>query len=190
MSSSSHNGHTGDARIPIEFVSLLEGCLASSRSPIHQWLKQCFQEEDDRKEVLAMALERAWKHFRSHYPEARLQSKEGFEPWLMVIVQHCARDYLRQQKAKGTRRKGRERFDEAMHTGAGAGAEISVEQGIDIAIMLDSLSGKGREVLWLHLQGFSYKEIADRIGSTEGAVQRRVSRAKAELRGRFPNREG
>ena len=189
MSFSSQNGYAGDARIPIEFESLLEGCLTYSRSPIVQWLER-LPENDERKEVLAMALERAWKHFRSHYPEARLQSKEGFEPWLMVIVQHCARDYLRQQKAKGTRRKGREKFDEAMHTGAGAGADISVEQGIDIAIMLDSLSEKDREVLRLHLQGFSYKEIADRIGSTEGAVQRRVSRAKAELRGRFPNREG
>ena len=119
-----------------------------------------------------------------------LRDQEKFKVWLSGIVRSRAIDALRRRKASPTTNftqafpEGEEDASDAAPAIAGpedAYARREVAEKILEAVR--SLSEEDRVVVTLkHMEGLSYKEIADITSSTVGAVESRLFRARKELR--------
>lgn len=105
-----------------------------------------------------------------------------FETWIYRIVRNVCIDHLR----KVSRRNAREESDdEKLDRAAGPPGDeavgdlrITLEQAIERAL-------EPREALAVRLiyfEGFTYREVADRFGTTVGAMSGMVYRAMAKLR--------
>jgi RNA polymerase sigma-70 factor (ECF subfamily) len=71
------------------------------------------------------------------------------------------------------------------------GTARSVEQRMDVAAVLRTMSTPYREILVLReVRGLSYEEIAQVLGVPRGTVESRLSRARADFRTRFGERDG
>ena len=53
--------------------------------------------------------------------------------------------------------------------------------------MIDSLDDDDRKIVTLHLEGYNYDEIADKINISKGAVAMRLSRIKKKLKNMYKN---
>ena len=114
------------------------------------------------------ACTRAWVSWTS------LRDPGGAKAWLMTIVRNeCARGF--------SRNKGDTCLDDVEE--AQLPAIPSFEAGIETAQMVAQLPVTYREPLLLQvLGGFSCAEIATMIGTSEGAVMTRLTRARQALR--------
>jgi RNA polymerase sigma-70 factor (ECF subfamily) len=112
---------------------------------------------------------------------------DRFGPWLMQIVRNRARDHLR------TRARPMLSIDGmAIETGApspAADAERGDATGRLLAAMRE-LPEERREVLLLHdLEGWTHREIAERMGLPPGTVRSHLHHARQRIRTLLPELE-
>mgnify|MGYP001234658579 CR=1 FL=1 len=129
------------------------------------WLcRDRFVAEDLVQETFA----RAWKNW------ARLEDLAAVKPWLIAI--------LRNEHARLYERKRLDYTDDDpqeldLPSAVQAGAHLELEQ------LVETLPETYREPLVLQvLGGYECKEIAGMLGTTEGAVMTRLTRARQALR--------
>ncbi len=106
------------------------------------------------------------------------------EPWLWAIARNAVVDSQR----RGARRSGREEpLGEDGAQSDGAATTASPESGTvqrELEHALSQLPASQREaVTWLHVEGLTVSEAAQRAGTTRGALKARVHRAYQALRG-------
>jgi len=123
------------------------------------------------EDLVQEAFVRAWKSW------AELRDPARVKAWLFTI--------LRNERARGFARK-------QVETASGETDESelppvpSFEAGLEIAQMVDMLPEAYREPLLLQvLGGYSCAEIAEIIGTSEGAVMTRLTRARQAFRQRY-----
>ncbi len=141
----------------------------------------------DAEDVVQDAYIRAFRAFGS--------CKGDIKPWLLAIVRNVAYRWLSDRKRRSnviSIEEGltpRERASQALVASDEPSAETLLIAAEDRALVLDALaelSPAFREVLILReIEELSYAEIAIVIGSPTGTVMSRLSRARAELKGRF-----
>jgi RNA polymerase sigma-70 factor (ECF subfamily) len=114
------------------------------------------------------------------------QGNASLATWLSGILVNRIRKLRRYQQSR------RARPLDAVEQPLPAGDSVSrcattqVEQRIDVATMLDSLSSEYREVIVLReLQQMSYAEMASVLGVPERTAETRLTRARRMLRERF-----
>lgn len=108
----------------------------------------------------------------------RASYKNGkFSAWIYTIARNIFSDHYQKQKNKDQRLEDQlYKIEEINHT---QGIETSEE----LNRALDQLSTSDRELIIMNrYQGIKYQEMAEIVGSTEGAVKTKVHRAIQKLK--------
>lgn len=112
--------------------------------------------------------------------EGRFDARAGFAPWLRRIVVNTAVDALR---ARARAPRPSEESAE-LRADSAASAETALALA-ELGDWLSELPAEQRVALILKaIEGYSSREIAEIMGSSEGAVEQRLVRARAALRER------
>jgi RNA polymerase sigma factor (sigma-70 family) len=139
-----------------------------------RWL---LRNEDDARDVVQEAYLRAFKSFGGFH------GSNG-RPWLLTIVRNTAYNLIKKNQTAGLTTS----FDEEQHvldreSISPATALEHDEESKLIRQAMERLPDEFREVLVLrHLEGLSYKEIADVAHLAPGTVMSRLARARSKLR--------
>ena len=125
----------------------------------------------DLKDKYQEVVYQLWKYypqFDRRYPEP---------PWVYAV----ARNAMLMLKRKNNIEY--DTLSDDMDVGGDAANE-PVEQ---LWQMIDSLDDDDRKIVTLHLEGYNYDEIADKINISKGAVAMRLSRIKKKLKNMYKN---
>jgi RNA polymerase sigma-70 factor, ECF subfamily len=143
----------------------------------HNLAKWLLRNEQDAQDVVQEAYLRAFKSF------AGFHGSNG-RAWLLAIVRNTAYTLLKKNRAVDLNTT----FNEEIH---GSGQQsvsptTIIENNEDAALIkvaMDKLPAEFREILVLrHLEGLSYKEIADIAQLAFGTVMSRLARARGKLK--------
>jgi RNA polymerase sigma-70 factor (ECF subfamily) len=143
----------------------------------HNLARWLLRNEQDAQDVVQEAYLRAFKSF------AGFHGSNG-RAWLLTIVRHTSYTLLKKNHVVDLPTT----FDEEIH---GSGQEpvspaTILEHSEDAKLIkeaMDELPAEFREILVLrHLEGLSYKEIADIAQLAPGTVMSRLSRARGKLK--------
>src|SRR5579864_4776295 len=126
--------------------------------------------QQDMEDVAASAWQRAWEALPT------LQDRSSFKSWLTTIAKHEAIDHVRKKNRK---QEDRNEEDE------GPVDPINIEEEVAIAIAfeeameaaLERMRPEQRKCFHYHLQGWTIKAIAKRLGLTKGTVGTYISNA-------------
>jgi len=143
----------------------------------HNLAKWLLRNEQDVQDVVQEAFLRAFKSFGGFH------GSNG-RAWLLTIVRNTSYTLLKKNHAVDLTTT----FDEEIH---GSGQEpvspaTILEHSEDAELLkeaMDELPAEFREILVLrHLEGLSYKEIADIAQLAPGTVMSRLARARGKLK--------
>jgi RNA polymerase sigma-70 factor (ECF subfamily) len=143
--------------------------------PLTRWLRghaRDAAEAEDLVQETFLQIHRARHTYDPSYPLA---------PWAYAIARHV---WLMHRRAKSRRPQSTDTLDVA-ETPVRGDAEAYAER----AEMRDALAGmpeaRRKPVVWHHVFGLSFREIAARLGIRESAAKLRSSRGMADLRARL-----
>ncbi len=145
---------------------------------IHKIARLYFDDPTEREDVFQDILLNAWRSYDSFAGES------SFSTWLYKVALNTALFRLR------TRRAARRKLDmlpEARASILGTAARDDAVLGLRRAIGV--LGDLEKSVILLHLEGKSYREIAEITGSTEGHVGVKLNRIKQKLKTRLAPQE-
>ena len=126
------------------------------------------------------ALQEAYLKAYRGLVEGRFDGRAQFGTWLRRIVVNTAIDAMR-ARARAPR-PSEEAGDQMTDAGASAETALSLRELSD---WLDALPPDQRATLVLKaIEGHTSAEVAELLGCSEGAVEQRLVRARATLRGR------
>jgi RNA polymerase sigma-70 factor (ECF subfamily) len=143
----------------------------------HNLAKWLLRNEEDAKDVVQEAYLRAFKSFGGFH------GSNG-RAWLLTIVRNTSYTLLKKNRAVDLTTT----FDEEIHTSGHESVSPAtiLEHGEDAELIteaMNELPAESREILVLrHLEGLSYKEIADIAQIPPGTVMSRLARARAKLK--------
>jgi len=142
----------------------------------HNLARWLLRNETDAQDVVQEAYLRALRSFHGfHGADGRA--------WLLKIVRNTAYTWLRKNRAPDL-----VTFDEELHVSGcgGPNPAVLLEQTEDknaVREAMEDLAVEFREILVLrHLEGLSYKEIADIAQIPPGTVMSRLARARIRLK--------
>src|SRR5437867_7926457 len=143
----------------------------------HNLAKWLLRNEQDAQDVVQEAYLRAFRSFGGfHGTKGRA--------WLLTIVRNTSYTLLKKNRAVDLTTP----FDEEIHASGHESVSPAtiLEQSEDAELVrhaMDQLPTEFREILALrHLEGLSYKEIADIAQLAPGTVMSRLARARARLK--------
>ncbi len=137
------------------------------------------------EEAAQEAFLRAYEYLRSYQPGRK------FANWLLSITSHYCIDQLRKRRLKTLSLEG-SLPPEAFHSGQPTPEQVVDQQEQEMLVqeMLARLSPDYRAVVALrYWYEFSYREIAETLGISEGAVKSRLFRARSMLAQMWQERE-
>ncbi|PYK35337.1 MAG: RNA polymerase subunit sigma [Verrucomicrobia bacterium] len=143
----------------------------------HNLAKWLLRNEQDAQDVVQEAYLRAFKSFGGFH------GSNG-RAWLLTIVRNTSYTLLKKNRALDLTTT----FDEEIHAigHQSASPAAILEHAEDAELIrkaMDELPAEFREILTLrHLEGLSYKEIADIAQIRPGTVMSRLARARAKLK--------
>ncbi|HEU4679109.1 MAG TPA: sigma-70 family RNA polymerase sigma factor [Terrimicrobiaceae bacterium] len=175
----------GEARVSQERELASFGALMLPHlDAAHNLARWLLRSEEDAQDVVQEAYLRAFKSFHGFH------GSDG-RAWLLKIVRNTAYTWLRKNRTVDFAV-----FDEEIHTVDcdAANPAVTLERSEDaeaIREAMEELALEFREILVLrHLEGLSYKEIADIAQIPPGTVMSRLARARAQLKQRLADRIG
>jgi RNA polymerase sigma factor (sigma-70 family) len=157
-------------------LASFEALMLPHLDAAHNLARWLLRNEDDAQDIVQEAYLRALKAFHGFH------GSDG-RAWLLKIVRNTAYTWLRRNRAVELTT-----FDEEIHTSGGDAANPAVtlekiEDAQAIRDAMEDLAVEFREILVLrHLEGLSYKEIADIAQIPPGTVMSRLARARARLK--------
>lgn len=131
--------------------------------------------EADAEDIVQETFVAAFRHLRSFRAEASVKT------WLTrIVVKQAAKCHRWRKRHRTLPIEAAEGINEDKnHSGYS-------EQRLEAMEMLNSLPAKFREIIVLReLEGYSYDEIADILGTPRGTVESRLFRARKILKDRF-----
>jgi RNA polymerase sigma factor (sigma-70 family) len=155
-------------------VDAFETLFRMHQRAVQGWVLRIVREPGAAEDV---TIEAFW---RMHQARARFDPDRGFEPWARRIATHAALDWLRRQKPESSMSPALwETVPSPPESDPGISAEIRNKTVQAFA----RLPAKLRiTALLAVVEERSYKEIADALGISAGAVKLRVFRALRLLR--------
>lgn len=164
-------------------LASFEALMLPHLDAAHNLARWLLRSEEDAQDVVQEAYLRAFKSFHGFH------GSDG-RAWLLKIVRNTAYTWLRKNRTVDFAP-----FDEEMHPdGDAANPVVTLERGEDAAAIrkaMEELAVEFREILVLrHLEGLSYKEIADLAQIPPGTVMSRLARARGQLKQRLADRIG
>ncbi|MBK6513848.1 MAG: RNA polymerase sigma factor [Polyangiaceae bacterium] len=115
--------------------------------------------------------------------DGRYDGRAKLETWLYRIVANACIDQLRKRKPRGEESEIEAKFDGLVS----AEARVALRE---LDAMLATLSPQDRAAIVLvHVEGMTVREAAETLGTTEGAMEQRLLRARAALRKKGDDQE-
>ena len=157
-------------------LASFEALMLPHLDAAHNLARWLVRNEDDAQDIVQEAYLRALKAFHGFH------GSDG-RAWLLKIVRNTAYTWLRRNRAVELTT-----FDEEIHTSGGDAANPAVtlekiEDAQAVRDAMEDLAVEFREILVLrHLEGLSYKEIAEIAQIPPGTVMSRLARARARLK--------
>ncbi len=157
-------------------LASFEALMLPHLDAVHNLARWLVRNEDDAQDIVQEACLRALKFFQGFH------GSDG-RAWLLKIVRNTAYTWIRKHRAVELAT-----FDEEIHTSGcdAANPAVTLEQTEDaeaIRAAMEDLPMEFREILVLrHLEGLSYKEIAEIAQIPPGTVMSRLARARARLK--------
>lgn len=109
------------------------------------------------------------------------KEEERLKNYLLTSVKNCCIDLWRKRKYPEYIE-----FTESIDCPEYRSYQLEkMELSIDLEVVLSLLTPKQQLAIRLMLEGFRYKEIADMLGATEGAVKNLIYRSKVTLKQHF-----
>ena len=158
-------------------VASFETLMLPHLDAAYNLAKWLLRNEDDARDVVQEAYLRAFKSFGGFH------GSNG-RPWLLTIVRNTAYNLIKKNQTANLTTS----FDEEQHvldreSSSPATALEQDEESKLVRQAMERLPDEFREVLVLrHLEGLSYKEIADVAHLAPGTVMSRLARARSKLR--------
>ena len=158
-------------------LASFEETMLPHMDAVHNLAKWLLRNEEDAQDVVQEAYLRAFKSFSGFH------GSNG-RGWLLTIVRNTSYTLLKKNRAVDLTTT----FVEEVHTAGQESVSPATilehsENAELIKEAMDELPVQFREILVLrHLEGLSYKEIADIAQIPPGTVMSRLSRARAELK--------
>lgn len=151
------------------FDALYAGLVPAVRRYLRRTTRDADRVDDLVQEIF-LQIHRARHTYDADYPPM---------PWVLAIARHV---WLMHVRAAGRRPQSTDLVDAAT-LGMRAEADAYADRA-DVRAALATLpAGRRRPLIWHHVLGVSFREIAHRLGIREDAAKLRSSRAMAELRG-------
>jgi len=160
-----------------EDLMSFEALMLPHLDAAHNLAKWLLRNEQDAQDVVQEAYLRAFKSFGGFH------GSNG-RAWLLTIVRNTSYTLLKKNRALDLTTT----FDEEIHAigHQSASPAAILEHAEDAELIrkaMDELPAEFREILTLrHLEGLSYKEIADIAQIPPGTVMSRLARARAKLK--------
>jgi len=170
-------GHQEQEAAQGEEVASFETLMLPHLDAAYNLAKWLLRNEDDARDVVQEAYLRAFKSFGGFH------GSNG-RPWLLTIVRNTAYNLIKKNQTASLTIS----FDEEQHVldRESTSPATVVEQDEESKLVrqaMERLPDEFREVLVLrHLEGLSYKEIADVAHLAPGTVMSRLARARSKLR--------
>jgi RNA polymerase sigma-70 factor (ECF subfamily) len=170
-------GHQEQEAAQEEEVASFETLMLPHLDAAYNLAKWLLRNEDDARDVVQEAYLRAFKSFGGFH------GSNG-RPWLLTIVRNTAYNLIKKNQTASLTTS----FDEEQHvldreSISPATALEHDEESMLVRQAMERLPDEFREVLVLrHLEGLSYKEIADVAHLAPGTVMSRLARARSKLR--------
>ncbi len=153
------------------------GIVEHTQSRLYRLASRLMGNTADAEDVLQEAYVKAF----SALQESRFDGRSSVQTWLYRIVTNTAIDATRRRKLRPVAASD----DEATEGQAQFDTHISTEARLalkELSAWLDDLSAEQRAVVILRtVEGFSTTETAELLGCSEGAVEQRLIRARANL---------
>lgn len=166
-----------ESRLQNEDLRSFEAVMMPHLDAAHNLARWLLRNEQDAQDVVQEAYLRAFKSFGG------FRGSNG-RAWLLTIVRNTSYTLLKKNKAVDLTTT----FDEEIHASGHESVSPAtiLEHSENAALIreaMDELPVEFREILTLrHLEGLSYKEIADVAQIPPGTVMSRLARARAELK--------
>ena len=152
-------------------ASAIAGLTAEWNHPI---------QDADRKEIIAIAVSKAWAHRDSFNPR-----KASFRTWIGRIARNCLVDYF---KKADRRVEGVDDFDSRTGTTKAPDILMMEDEGMNaVAHAIEALPEGYREIIALLSDGKRPREIAKILNCSANAVSIRCFRARKALREKLSN---
>jgi len=170
-------GHQEQEAAQEEEVASFETLMLPHLDAAYNLARWLLRNEDDARDVVQEAYLRAFKSFGGFH------GSNG-RPWLLTIVRNTAYNLIKKNQTASLTTS----FDEEQHvldreSISPATALEHDEESKLVRQAMERLPDEFREVLVLrHLEGLSYKEIADVAHLAPGTVMSRLARARSKLR--------
>src|SRR5437667_9307032 len=170
---------------PREDLLSFEALMLPHLDAAHNLAKWLLRNDEDAQDVVQEAYLRAFKSFGG------FRGSNG-RAWLLTIVRNTSYTLLKKNKAVDLTTT----FDEEIHASGHESVSPTtiLEHAEDAELVreaMDELPVEYREILTLrHLEGLSYKEIADVAQIPPGTVMSRLARARGKLRENLAARVG
>jgi len=156
------------------------------RGRIFAMIRNMIHQEADAWDLAQEVFIKAWQAL------PRFEAKARFSTWLYRISHNVVYDWVRKRKIESVGELNdeifeKDRIDPASNTTPSGGESPDSTMSLGelrgkIEVALSKLSAEHREVVILKdVQGLSYKEIADVMGSTLGTVMSRLFYARQKL---------
>ena len=123
-------------------------------------------------------------YLKAWHKLAAMNNPDSFLPWLRQVTRNQAIDHVRRRRHQEVAIGETDaRMIHAVHHGAGPEASLQgIEQSALLARALDEIPDESREVLLLfYREGQSSRQVADLLGLSDGAVRKRLQRARDAL---------
>jgi RNA polymerase sigma factor (sigma-70 family) len=158
-------------------LASFEEALLPHLDAAHNLARWLLRNEDDAQDVVQEAYLRAFKSFGGFH------GSNG-RAWLLTIVRNTSYTLLKKNRAADLTTTFNEEIHTAGHESVSPATILEHSENAElIKEAMDELPVQFREILVLrHLEGLSYKEIADIAQIPPGTVMSRLSRARAELK--------
>jgi RNA polymerase sigma-70 factor (ECF subfamily) len=169
--------HQDQGSVQKEDVASFEALMLPHLDAAYNLAKWLLKNENDARDVVQDAYLRALKSFGGFH------GSNG-RPWLLTIVRNTAYNLIKKNQGAHLTTP----FDEEAHVPDHESASPATllehdEQANVVRQAIDRLPDEFREILALrHLEGLSYKEIADVAQIAPGTVMSRLARARAKLK--------
>jgi RNA polymerase sigma-70 factor (ECF subfamily) len=161
-------------------LDAFEQLYAMLSPPLGRWMRTYVRdgvEAEDLVQETFLQIHRARHTYDAHYPVA---------PWAYAIARHV---WLMHRRARSRRPQPHENVDDL-----NLGVRAEVDSYAERAEVRDALAAlpasRRRPVIWHHVLGLSFREIAVRLSIRETAAKLRSSRGMAELRTRLGRKSG
>ncbi len=169
--------HQGQSAAQEHELASFEETMLPHMDAAHNLARWLLRNEQDAQDVVQEAYLRAFKSFGGFH------GSNG-RAWLLTIVRNTSYTLLKKNRAVDLTTT----FDEEIHASGHESVSPAtiLEHSEDAQLIkkaMDELPAEFREILTLrHLEGLSYKEIADVAQIPPGTVMSRLARARGKLK--------